>query len=208
MGILEKRMRNFKFKTVLITGLMIMSGLFAYAQPQKLESVKLSEAKERLKAVYNTNNLEEAYKIVSTIPEAERDSEIWFMLANISQDLNQDEDAVFYLQKAILTDKANDKAYYNLGNLYLSRNQVNSAIKMYKNAIYIKKDFAPYHYNLGCAYMQTEDYKNAKSQFSKAVFLKENEPNYRYNLALTYKLLGNTKKAQKELDIYNKLTQE
>ena len=78
---------------------------------------------------------------------------------------------------------------------------------MYKEAIKIKNDFAPYHYNLGCALLQAKDLKGAKSEFSKAVTLKPSEPSYRYNLALTYKKLGNDKKAQKELDEYNKLSQ-
>ncbi|MBR6162424.1 tetratricopeptide repeat protein [bacterium] len=200
-------MKKTRFIIVLAVFILVLSNAFVYGAPKtSLESVALSEAKQRLKTIYNTNNIEEAYKIVSTIPENERDSEIWFLLANISQDLNQTEDAVFYLQKAILEDGNNDKAYYNLGNLYLQRDQNNNAIKMYNEAIRIKKDFAPYYYNLGCAYLKVEDVKKAKAMFSKAVLLNGTQPDYRYNLAYTYKLLGNDKKAQKELDEYNKLT--
>ncbi len=197
-----------KLKYIILLGILLTTSLFAYSEEQKQESEALKEVKSRLKAIYNTNNIKDAYRIVSSIPENERDSEVWFILANITQDLDETEDAIFYLQKAILTDNKNDKAYYNLGNLYLDKGQVFNAIKMYKEAIKIKNDFGPYHFNLGCAYLKAKDYKNAKTHFAKAVCLQPNEANYRYNLALAYKNLGNTKKAQQELDIYNKLAQE
>ena len=197
-----------KLKYIILLGILLTTCVFTYGEEQKQESEELKDVKARLKAIYNTNNIKDAYRIVSTIPENERDSEVWFLLANITQDLNDPDDAIFYFQKAILTDEKNDKAYYNLGNLYFDKGQVYNAIKMYKEAIKIKGDFAPYHFNLGCAYLKAKDNKNAKAQFSKAVFLQPNEPNYRYNLALVYKNLGNTKKAQQELDIYNKLIQE
>lgn len=197
-----------KLKYIILLGILLTTSVLAYAEQPAQESEALKEVKARLKAIYNTNNINDAYRIVSSIPENERDSEVWFLLANITQDLNEPEDAIFYFQKAILTDEKNDKAYYNLGNLYLDKGQVYNAIKMYKEAIKIKGDFAPYHFNLGCAYLKAKDDKNAKTQFAKAVFLQPNEPNYRYNLALAYKNLGNTKKAQQELDIYNKLTRE
>lgn len=203
----SERMKKLKFFILLFGVLLMTSNVFVFGAKEQIESVKLSEAKQRLKTIYNTNNIEEAYKIVSSIPENERDSEVWFLLANISQDLNEDEDAVFYLQKAILEDENNDKAYYNLGNLYLSHDKNYKAIKMYNEAIKLRKNFAPYYFNLGCAFLKVEDYKKAKSNFSKAVFLNENEPNYRYNLAYTYKLMGHKKQAQKELDAYNKLIQ-
>ena len=70
-------------------------------------------------AVYNSNNLKEAYNMISAITEEERDYELWYILANISQDLNNETNAVFFLQKSISLNSEFDKSHYNLANLYL-----------------------------------------------------------------------------------------
>lgn len=163
------------------------------------------DRKKEIIAVYNSNNLEEAYNMISKITEDERDYELWYLLGNLSQDFNNEKNAVFFFQKSILLNKDFDKAHFNLGNIYLNQKKYNNAINEFKSAIKIKKDYPYYYYNLGCAYMGQKEYKSAKSEFEKAIKLKNTEPDFYYNLALTNKYLRNTKDAQKALDIYNKL---
>ena len=161
-----------------------------------------AEKKKEIVALYTSNNLEEAYKKITMITEDERDYEIWFILGNLTQDFNNDVNAVFFLQKAILLNPKFDKAHYNLGNIYLKEKKYNSAINSYQLAIKYNKTFPYTYYNMGCAYLGQKQYKDAKKAFEKAIKIKA-EPNFYYNLALAEKNLGNTKKAQEALDKYN-----
>ncbi len=167
-----------------------------------------TEKKREIIALYNSNNLEEAYNQISKITEDERDFMLWYLLGNITQDMGNDTNASFFLQKSILMNPAFDKAHYNLGNIYLKEGKYNSAINEYKSAIKYKKDFAYYYYNLGCAYLGLKDYKSAKSAFKTAIQLKNDEADFYYNLAFVYKNLNNEKEQNKALETYKKLKEK
>ena len=191
----------------LIKTLVISLGILCIAN-QCFAAPTFEEKKKSIIALYNSNNIEEAYKMISTITEDERDYEIWYLLGNMSQDYNNDTNAAFFLQKAIMLNPEFDKAHYNLGNIYLKEKKYNSAINEYKLAIKYKKDFPYYYYNLGCAYLAQKEFKGAKVAFNKAIKLKNDEPNFYYNLAITNKNLGKEKDAQKAIDKYNELKEE
>lgn len=183
---------------------LIISFALVFCANQCLAAQSFDEKKKEIIALYSSNNLEEAHKLISTITEDERDYEIWYLLGNLAQDFNNDTNAAFFLQKSILLKPDFDKAHYNLGNIYLKEKRYNSAINEYKLAIKYKKDFPYYYYNLGCAYLAQKDYKNAKSAFKKAIKLKS-EANFYYNLAICNQQLKNDKEAKEALDMYNKL---
>ncbi len=166
------------------------------------------EKKKDIIAVYNSNNTEEAYKMISKIPEDERDYEIWYILGNLSQDLNNDTNAAFFWQKSITMNPEFDKAHYNLANVYLKEKRYNMAIREYKTAIKYKKDFPYYYYNLGCAYYAQKEYKEAKAAFEKAIRLKSNEANFYYNLALACKHLNDNKGLTAALANYDKYKEQ
>ena len=179
--------------------------IFVFCSGQSFAAQSFDEKKKEIIALYNSNNLEEAYKKISTITEDERDYEIWYLLGNLSQDFNNDTNAAFFLQKAILLNPEFDKAHYNLANIYLKEGKYNSAINEYKLAVKYKKDFAYYYYNLGCAYLGQREYKTAINSFKKAIKLKNNEANFYYNLAFAYQNLNKEKEYKEALDTYNKL---
>ncbi len=179
--------------------------IFVFCSGQSFAAQSFDEKKKEIIALYNSNNLEEAYKKISTITEDERDYEIWYLLGNLSQDFNNDTNAAFFLQKAILLNPEFDKAHYNLANIYLKEGKYNSAINEYKLAIKYKKDFAYYHYNLGCAYLGQREYKTAINSLKKAIKLKNNDANFYYNLAFAYQKLNKEKEYKEALDTYNKL---
>lgn len=164
-----------------------------------------AEKKQEIVALYNSNNLDEAYAQISKVTENDRDYELWYLLANISQDKGNSTNAVFFLQKSIKLNNNFDKAHYNLGNIYLEEKRYNLAIEQYKQAIKVKKDFAFYYYNLGCAYLGLKEYKSAKNFFEKAIKLKSDEADFHYNLAFAYKNLNNEKEMKKELETYKNL---
>lgn len=166
------------------------------------------EIRDYAKVLYNANKLEEAVIEFNNIPDANKISDDWLFLANIAQDNNKIDDAVFYLKKAIQLDDNNYKAHYNLGNIYLSQNKTNSALAEYKKVNKIKKDFAYAYYNKGCCYLKTNNYFNARYEFGLAIKYNPEDPVFYYNLAYTNKMMKKEKKAQEALDMYNKLMNE
>ena len=64
-------------------------------------AVLSQDKKKEIIALYNSNNLDEAYFEISKITESDRDYELWYLLANISQDRGNNTNAVFFLQKSL-----------------------------------------------------------------------------------------------------------
>lgn len=170
--------------------------------------VQMEDLREQAKFLYNTNNIKEALALFNQIKETDKISEDWLFMANISSDIGQTDDAVFYLKKAIALDDRNYKAHYNLGNIYFDEKQYNAAIKEYNKVLKIKKDFAYAHFNKGCCFLAKNSLINARYEFGLAIKSNPNEPSFYYNLAYTNKLLNKPKKAQEALDIYNKFITE
>ena len=187
-----------------IKNLFILITLLTFVLPAfSVESFQ--DKKKEIIALYNANSLDSAYAEITKITEDKRDYELWFLLANISQDKGNNTNAVFFLQKSINLNQDFDKAHYNLGNIYFEEKRYNLAVNEYKSAIRTKKDFPYYYYNMGCAYLGLKDYKAAKNAFEKAIKIKADEADFYYNLAIAYKNLGNDKEMQNAVDLYNKL---
>ncbi len=162
--------------------------------------------KKDIIALYNSNNLQDAYLLIAKVPEEQRDADLWLILANITQDYDKELDSIFLLQKAIAVDPTYYKGYYNLGNLYLKDNKIVKAINNYELAIKYNKEFPYSYYNLGICHYKDGNYSKAKFNFLKAIKLKPTEQNFYYNLALTYKKMNNKKMAEKALMSYNALS--
>lgn len=171
--------------------------------PDKLDAFQ--EIRDQAKLLYNSNKPDEAIKLFASIPDSEKLSDDWMIMANISQDKDKEVDAVFYLKKAIQADEKNYKAHYNLGNLYFSDNKVNMALDEYRKVLRIKKDYSYAYYNKGCCYLKKKSWYNARYEFGLAIKANPEEPSFYYNLAYTYKMMKKPKKAQDALDMYNKL---
>lgn len=163
------------------------------------------EIRDQAKLLYNTNKPQEAQKLFLSIPDSEKVSDDWLIMANIAQDNNKEIDAVFYLKKAIQADDKNYKAHYNLGNIYYYDNKINMALIEYRKVLRIQKDYPYAYYNKGCCYLKKKSWFNAKYEFGLAIKANPEEPSFYYNLAYTYKMLKKPKKAQEALEMYNKL---
>lgn len=187
----------------LVKSIFILYMLSAFCLPSF--AVISNEKKKEIIALYSANRLDEAYSQITKITEKDRDFELWYLLANISQDKGSNSNAVFFLQKSIKLNPEFDKAHYNLGNIYLEEKRYNLAINEYKQAIKIKKDFAYYYYNMGCAYIGLKDYKYAKNAIEKAIKLKSDEADFYYNLAFANRNLNNEKEMKTALESYNRL---
>lgn len=155
-------------------------------------------------ALYNTNNLNEALRLLENLPIEQKDEEVFVLIANIYEDKLDLSKAVENLNKAIIINPEYYKAYYNLGCIFLNKKAYELAEKNLLLAIKYNKEFAYSYYNLGTLYLRTGKYEKAKKNLIKAIYLKNNEKDFYINLAYAYKFLGKEKEAKKLLDIYNK----
>ena len=161
------------------------------------------DVKAEAYALYNTNNINEALKLLENLPLEQKDEEVFVLIANIYEDKKEINKAIENLNKALLINPEYYKAYYNLGCIFLDKKAYELAEQNLLLSIKYNKDFAYSYYNLGTLYLKTGDYKKAKKNFLKAIFLKNNEKYFYLNLAYTYKNLGKEKEAKKLIEIYN-----
>ena len=164
-----------------------------------------NELDDKIKILYAGNNIKEAFTLLLSIPEDQRNAQHWLLMGNILQDEGKNDDAVFMYNRAISADPKYYKAYYNLGNIYMIQNKPNMAVQQFKKAVKYNPEFAYGYYNLGCAYLKAGKPKAAKWEFYKAIDLNNQEADFYYNLAYTFKILNKEKQAKEYLDIYNKL---
>lgn len=162
------------------------------------------DVKTEAYALYNTNNLNEALKLLENLPFEEKDEEVFVLIANIYEDKLDLSKAVENLNKAIIVNPEYYKAYYNLGCIFLNKKAYELAEKNLLLAIKYNKDFAYSYYNLGTLYLRTGKYEKAKKNLIKAIYLKNDEKDFYINLAYAYKFLGKEKESRRLLEIYNK----
>ena len=170
------------------------------------EEINVETLRENAIGFYNSNDLENAFKNLEKIPDAEKTAEDYLLMANLKQDYDNYYAAIDFLQLSLKKDNNFYKAYYNLGIIYIQQKKYLLAIESFQKAIKINKDFAWGYYNLGCCYLELKNYKVAKSYFNRAILRKNDVPDFYYNLALAYKKLNDTKNAEKVLKIYNELS--
>ena len=188
--------------------LFLIGFIFSAKSCYAASETDIATTKQEIMVLYNTNRIKEAYQMISNIPEGQRDSEIWLLAANITEDYGRDLDAMALLEKALSVDPTNYKAYYNLGNIQLKGNRYYSAIESYDKCLKIKKDFSYAWYNLGNVYLKLDNYQKAKSAFMRAISFNKTNADFYYNLAYAYKKTGNIKQAEKMLNIYNTLMEQ
>lgn len=162
------------------------------------------DVKTEAYALYNTNNLNEALRLLENLPIEEKDEEVFVLIANIYEDKLDLSKAVENLNKAIIINPEYYKAYYNLGCIFLNKKAYELAEKNLLLAIKYNKDFAYSYYNLGTLYLRTGKYEKAKKNLIKAIYLKNDEKDFYINLAYAYKFLGKEKESRRLLKIYNK----
>lgn len=164
----------------------------------------LEEIKTQAYALYNTNNPEEALKILNTLPPSIKDADTYIITANIYEDKKDLNKAIDNLNLALRVDPENYKAYYNLGCIFLNKKAYALAEKNLLLSVKYNKNFPWSYYNLGTLYLREGQYEKAKKNLLKAIYLKGDEKDFYLNLAYAYKFLGKEKAAKRILDNYSK----
>ena len=167
-----------------------------------------NQLKDEGMMLYSLNKIQEAKLKFEEIPEDRRDAETWLLLSNIAQDLQDNNNIVPFINKALEKDSKFYKAYYNLGNIQFNNGNIEEAIKNYRLAAKYNSKNGYIYTNIGCCYLAKKNLTMARINFNKAVTLNPQNPTNYYNLAYIYKQKGNNKKAQELIEIYNKLMQD
>ena len=169
---------------------------------EKVYCTTNAEIREQAKILYLGNQREQSQSHILTIPENERTASDYFIIGLTSP---TETESIQAYNKAIILDKDFYQAHYNIGSIYLNAKAYDKAIQYFKDAVKTKKDFAHGYYNLGCAYLKKEEYNHARKSFESAIKITPEEADYYYNLAYTYKKMGNQKRADKAIALYNEL---
>ena len=193
---------NVLMKKIIFTILILLGfcgGAFA---------VNPNQLKDDGMMLYSVNKINEAKEMFEQIPEERRDAEVWLLLSNIAQDLQDEQNVEKYLRLSLEKNPKFYKAYYNLGNIYFNKGNIDEALKNYKLAAKYNNKNGYIYTNIGCCYLAKQNLHLARINFNKAVSLNSQNPTNYYNLAYICKQKGNTKKAEELLKIYNTLMQD
>jgi Tfp pilus assembly protein PilF len=88
--------------------------------------------------------------------------------------LDQLDDAIPALRRAIQLDSHRAEGYYNLGLVYRRKGQADLAIQAYREALRVNPRMADAHYNLGNVYLEKQQYGLAATHYRQALGLRPN----------------------------------
>jgi tetratricopeptide (TPR) repeat protein len=97
--------------------------------------------------------------------------------------------------------------YYNKGIEYYKEGKYDQAGKEFGKALELKPNHVYAMYGLGNTYYCKAKYDEAVKTYIKAIKLNPDYPKVHYSLSLAYSKLGMTRDAEKEKEIFRKLTQ-
>ena len=116
---------------------------------------------------------------------------------------------LFLLISYTATSYGQDKfsQYYNKGIEYYKEGKYDQAGKEFGKALELKPNHVYAMYGLGNTYYCKAKYDEAVKTYIKAINLNPDYPKVHYSLSLAYSKLGMTRDAEKEKEIFRKLTQ-
>ena len=108
---------------------------------------------------------------------------------------NQNDSAIFYLEKSIQLDSAYYNGWFNLGNAWAKKQDYPKAIEAFNKAVELNPLNEDGWNNLANSYAAMHDFKNALKYFLKVEQLNPGNAKAINNLAVTYYFLGDSAKA-------------
>ena len=117
-------------------------------------------------------------------------------LANIFEDLGENQKATNCYEKAIEINPNYVDAHYNLGNIFRKLGQIQKAKDCFEKAIEIDPSYVKAHNNLGIIFKDLGENQKAKECFKKTIELNPNYADAHNNLGNIFKSLGENQKAK------------
>jgi tetratricopeptide (TPR) repeat protein len=121
--------------------------------------------------------------------------------------LKQDDNALNDLNKAIMLNSMDPRAYFNRGDVYCSIGRLNEAHKDYDMAIMLAKDMPEYknycsfHHAKGLAFQFRNEFESAKEYFKLAIEIDPRHVASRFHLGLIQHKLEEYKDALESFTI-------
>ncbi|HHT9125477.1 MAG TPA: tetratricopeptide repeat protein [Candidatus Brocadiia bacterium] len=109
-----------------------------------------------------------------------------------------------YCLKVSIADEATK--HYEAGLDQYKKGWYDQAIREFEMAVELKQDYVSAHYGLGNAYYCKHLYDKAIKEYNKVLRYNPDHAKAHYALWLSYRALGMTGDAEKELEIYKKLS--
>ena len=150
--------------------------------------------KQKARALLRHNQLAEAKPLLEQICHADRrDTETWYLLAAVNQQLGALEEAAEAYRQVAVLDPRHAEAHYYLGNTYLALGNAAGAAACFEQALRIRPDYLEAHINLGGLHELRDNHLAAETSFREALRLDPQNAELIYNL-------GNTLQAQKKIE--------
>ena len=130
----------------------------------------------------NKEAIENLKKIKTEIPE------VFFLMANILEDLSKELDAIKYLEKTVSLKPKYWQAFFNLGKLYLKIKEFKKSKESFKEVLKIDPNNTKSMHYLGVLYAKTKDLVKAQKQLEKVLSIDPN--NEKSHMELSEILLG------------------
>jgi tetratricopeptide (TPR) repeat protein len=134
-----------------------------------------------------------------------QESDLWTILGNSYDELDQYEQAIEAHKKALELDPESFKAWTNLGAAYRHSDNYDEARKSYQKALELNPDYAEAYASLGALYIFEDEPKMAVESLEKALKLDDTLPVSHANIAVAYAKLGRFDDAEKALAKANSL---
>jgi len=115
----------------------------------------------------------------------ERNPQFQYERAVVCMQYGFADEAVKYLNQALLLDPRHYLSYNLLGLAYMMKANLPAAVQAFENCIAIQADFSEAQNNVGTAYQEQGQTEKAEAAFKKAYSLSQNY-NASYNLAKIY----------------------
>ncbi len=122
------------------------------------------------------------------ISESEISSEVYFMVANLLDDMNILDSAIFYYKKSVEIDNNNAVAYSNIGAAYIRLEQFDSAIVYCSRAVGIDPEYENANINLGLAFYSKGKFDSSIFYLLKAIMIEPENSRTYFRVACSYAL--------------------
>jgi protein O-GlcNAc transferase len=157
----------------------------------------MSSLLEEALVFHKKGQLKEAEKLYKSILKSSSSNfEVIHLLGIIKIQLKQFEEAIIWLNKAILINN-NHSISNNLGVCYKELKKYPEALNNFKNAIKINPNYAEAYNNLAIVYRSLENYDQAIKNYNKAIKLKPDYAEAYNNLGLVFLKLKDSEEAKK-----------